>query len=662
MKQPLAAIYAASLVCGLAAPARAADGVEAIAAKFGARNNIRDISISPKGDQIVIVAARPAGGENSLVINLETGGAVSIFGAKGKNEQVGWCDFVLEERVVCLAYFREGSGSHVERATRLATISSDGKEAKLLSARESSRAFYTSRFGGEIIDYNAPGNPNAVLMTRWYAEEKRTGSMVGRSSFGLGVEAVDLVSLTRKPLESPRETAIEFLTDGEGHVRLMESEKQDVNGYGKAEITYSYRPVEGDWKRLGNMTIDGGQVVGFRPVAVSSEENAVYGFDGKDGYTALYKMALDGSGQETLVLSRTDVDVDGLVRIGRNQRIVGASYATDRRKIDYFDPELKSLATGLANALGSDKQVFIIDASADESKLLVFAGSDVDPGHYYVFDKSNGHLSQLLSARPGLAGVKLGEMKPIEYPASDGTMIPAYLTLPPGSDGKNLPTIVMPHGGPSARDEWGFDWLVQFFAVSGYAVLQPNFRGSSGFGQAWFQKNGFRSWKTAVGDIDDAGRWLENQGIAAPGKLAIFGWSYGGYAALQSQVVDPDLFKAVVAVAPVTDLERLREEFRDQPDFRLIEDEIGNGPQIEEGSPARHADRFKAPVLLFHGDADTNVGVGESRLMRDRLKDAGKQVTYVEFKNLAHQLDDAEARTKLLSESDTFLRKALGLK
>jgi dipeptidyl aminopeptidase/acylaminoacyl peptidase len=219
----------------------------------------------------------------------------------------------------------------------------------------------------------------------------------------------------------------------------------------------------------------------------------------------------------------------------------------------------------------------------------------------------------------------------------------------------------MPHGGPHARDEWGFDWLSQYFVARGFAVLQPNYRGSAGYGVEWFQDGGWQSWPTAIADVNAAGRWLADEGIAAPGKLAIFGWSYGGYAALQSQVLDPQLFKAVVAVAPVTDLERLRQEFRSRGNRMIMERFIGEGPHIEAGSPARHAASFQAPVLIFHGDTDLNVGVGQSRLMAERLQAAGKQVTYVEFKELDHQLDTSEARTRLLSDSDRFIRAALGL-
>ena len=138
---------------------------------------------------------------------------------------------------------------------------------------------------------------------------------------------------------------------------------------------------------------------------------------------------------------------------------------TDRRIAEYFDPELKKLATSLAKALGGGRQIGIVDASKDEKRLVIYAGSDQDPGQYYLYDKTSHKLAGLMPARPDLEGMTLAQMKPVSFPAADGTMIPGYLTLPPGSDGKALPTIVMPHGGPGARDEWGFDWLSQYFAA-----------------------------------------------------------------------------------------------------------------------------------------------------------------------------------------------------
>ena len=158
-----------------------------------------------------------------------------------------------------------------------------------------------------------------------------------------------------------------------------------------------------------------------------------YGFASNGNFVGLFKRTLDGSNTTTLVLGRPDADIDSLVQLGRKQRVVGASYATEKRLVEYFDPELKLLAAGLSRALGAGKQVSIIDATADESKMLVFAGSDTDPGKFYVYDKATRGLGELLPIRPELAKLNMGAMKPVQFPASDGTLIPGYLTLPPGS-------------------------------------------------------------------------------------------------------------------------------------------------------------------------------------------------------------------------------------
>ena len=162
-------------------------------------------------------------------------------------------------------------------------------------------------------------------------------------------------------------------------------------------------------------------------------------------------------------------------------------------------------------------------------------------------------------------------------------------------------------------------------------------------------------------DVNDAGRWLVREGLADPAKLAVVGWSYGGYAALQSQVVDPDLFKAVVAIAPVTDWAQLRADYlRGGMDPGQLAAMFGDAAVLEAGSPARHAARFRAPVLMFMGDYDQNVPVEQPRRMRDRLRDAGKSVQYFEYDRLDHQLEDSAVRTTMLDESDRFLRRALG--
>ena len=237
--------------------------------------------------------------------------------------------------------------------------------------------------------------------------------------------------------------------------------------------------------------------------------------------------------------------------------------------------------------------------------------------------------------------------------------VPGYLTLPAGKEAKGLPAIVLPHGGPSARDDWGFDWLAQYLAYQGYAVLQPNYRGSDGYGDEWLKQNGFKSWQTSIGDVTSGAKWLVGQGIADPDKLAILGWSYGGYAALQSAVVEPNLYKAVVAIAPVTDLGMVKEEAKDFTNASLVAEFVGSGPHIQQGSPLQNVDRITAPVLMIHGDMDINVGVAQAKAMDARLKAAGKKSELVLYQGLDHSLVDSSARTQMLEKIGAFLATRL---
>jgi dipeptidyl aminopeptidase/acylaminoacyl peptidase len=395
------------------------------------------------------------------------------------------------------------------------------------------------------------------------------------------------------------------------------------------------------------------------PLAVDADLDAAYVLQKLNGRFALYRVKLDGSFAAELAYAHDKVDVDTVVRIGRGQRVVGVTFAEERRRVVYFDDEYKKLSASLSKAIPNLPLIQFAGASADGNKLLIFAGSDTDPGRYYVYGKPDRKLDEIMLVRPQLEGVKLASVKPVTYPTPDGASVPAYLTLPLGKEAKNLPAILLPHGGPSARDEWGFDWLAQFLANQGYAVLQPNYRGSEGYGDEWLQQNGFRSWRTSIGDVTAGAKWLASQGIANPDKLAIVGWSYGGYAALQSAVVEPGLYKAVVAIAPVTDLHMVKEQAKGFTNSRLVADFVGSGPHVREGSPLQNVDRITAPVLMFHGDKDINVGISQSLAMNERLKSAGKRSALVTYSGLDHSLADSVARTQMIEKIGSFLAAAI---
>lgn len=655
------AACAALLATAAPLPLMAQDAAT-VARLFGAREGISQISLSPDGSRVAMIVPAGSRGSALMIADPSKGGdPVAIMRTSGDPERLVNCQWATTERLACRAFVTTRNSNLIEGYTRLFAIDADGKNFKLVTARTNERSLYFHGNGGQILDLTGDGKGN-VLFARQYVPESSIDRVVQNNDEGLGVEKVDLKSLQRRPLERARRDAVEYITDGIGTVRIMGVRPTAATGYSSNVINYFYRrPVSREWEPLGKLELLGSHFKGFNPYAVDPKLNVAFGFDDYNGRQALWRIALDGSLKREVVLANSRVDVDNLIQIGRHKRVVGASFITDYRRPEFFDPELASLSKALGKALPKQPIVSFTDASTDENKLLMYAGSDTNPGSYYLFDKTNRKLAEVLPVRGDLANTPLAEMKPVSFPAADGTMIPGYLTLPAGSNGKNLPAIVMPHGGPSARDEWGFDWWAQFFAVRGFAVLQPNFRGSSGYGADWFVDNGFRSWRTAIGDVNDAGRWLLKQGIAREGKLAVVGWSYGGYAALQSGVVAPDLYKAIIAVAPVTDLMQFKQDFLDTSNYPLVQKMIGEGPHVREGSPAQNAAAIRAPVLMFHGDLDLNVRIEESRLMDRSLRNAGKSVALFEYKGLAHSLEDSAVRADILEKSDTFLRKSLEL-
>jgi dienelactone hydrolase len=649
---------AAASVPRLASPAAAAQDD---AAAFGAREAILSASLSADGKHLVIV--RPAEGPDTVAVTVDLAHAQAKQVARATGEQrLTDCEWTAADLVTCRLYgithpsgISSASNLLIPYTSWLSINVDSGKQLPLGPRNRIDQQ--QAEFGGDVLDW-MNGVDGKVLMARDYTPEESTGHLASNTAQGMGVDLIDTRNGKTTPVEHPAGNAEAYLADGHGNVRVEVSSIPVGDGeYASGRHKVSYRtPGDPIWHELGTYATDAqGNLQGMEPLAVDPQLNAVYVLQKLNGRDAL-------SAKSELVFANADVDVDGVEVIGRSGRVVGADYTTDRGRIEYFDPTYKQIHLTLAHALPNLPLIDIISASADEQTLLVSASSDVDPGHYYVYDRAHSALTEIMASRPELQGKTLSPMQTIHYPAADGTQIPAYLTLPPGvTDPKGLPAIVMPHGGPAARDTWGFDWLAQFFAQRGYAVLQPNYRGSAGYGENWYQKNGFQSWKTAVGDICDAGRWLVAQHVAAADKLAIVGWSYGGYAALQSNVLDPDLFKAVVAIAPITDLGLLRNQALHYSSGTLERDFIGDGPHLKEGSPAQNAAAFKAPVLMFQGDLDLNVDIAQSRRMDAALHSAGKASQLVVYPGLEHSLRDGNVRADMLRKADAFLRKQLGL-
>ncbi|HEX8840204.1 MAG TPA: S9 family peptidase [Sphingomicrobium sp.] len=651
-----AAVSALALaVSGTAA--QSATVADPLAALFGVRESAVGVDLSPNGRLVSYVAPSAGGGSVAFIADVQSGDTKAFLNSGKGTERLRWCRFVTDRRLVCRYTANMMSdGGVLLGFSRLIAVNSDGSDLKQLGQRSSFYDAGIRQFDGEILDWLPNGNGSVLMMREYMPESGTTGTRMVRTRSGAGVDRIDTVTLKTAAVEAPEADVGGYLSDGQGTVRLMERVATRQNMLtGKSKFFFR---TEGsrDWKALTDWVDDDH----FRPLAIDATTNSLYALKPLDGRKALYRIKLTETPATELVASNPKVDIDSIIRSANGQRVIGYSYVVDKRVGEYFDPEYKALVSALGRAIPNLPIVDVERTSADGTKVLVHAGSDNDPGRYFLFDKTAKNLAEIMLDRPELENRKLASVKPIAVKSGDGVTIPAYLTLPPGKDPKNLPAVVLPHGGPSDRDEWGFDWLAQYIAAKGYAVLQPEYRGSAGFGDAWLMENGFKSWRTSIGDITASARWLVSEGIADPKRLAIVGWSYGGYAALQSAATDPTLFKAVAAIAPVTDLSMLAKEEEDYTNADIVARFIGTGPHIIEGSPLRHAAQIKVPVLLVHGDMDMNVHSLESEKMNQALLAAGTPVEFLRYKTLDHQLEDGAARTEMLTKIGQLLDRTIG--
>ena len=651
-------VAVAALLMGqgvFAAPAPLADDAKA----FGAREAAGQVALSPSGNKVVMLVAGPGSSTIAKVFDLQTGAATTAIASNGSPESLYWCKFASDTQLVCQYGGNVAVENQLVGFSRLVTVGVDGKNLKSLGQRASYFDAGIRQFDGAILDWSADGSGSVLMERNYVPEQGRTGSHIARTKEGLGVDRVDLATMKTTVVEAPNRATSGYMTDGRGGVRIRIRDAVDGTGQLTGITDYAYRPTgSNDWQPLGRYDSRDGS--GFVPVAVEADTNTVFMVKRLDGRDALYRMALDGTGATTLVVKNPKVDIDGVTRVGRGQRIIGYTYADDRRQAVYFDLEFQKLSSLLGKALPNLPIIDFTGASADGSKLLIFAGSDTAPGTYYWLDRKTKEMSPLAKVRPPLDGKLLSPVKSVRYTTRDGASIPAYVTMAPGSSGKNMPAVILPHGGPSSRDEWGFDWLAQFLAARGYVVIQPNYRGSAGFGDDFRNENGFRNWQTSIADVGDAARYLVKEGIADKDRVAIVGWSYGGYAALQSAAIEPDLYKSVVAIAPVTDLALLKRESTGFTNSDLVKDFVGSGSNIRSGSPVRNAAAIKVPVLLVHGDLDSNVGIEHSNRMERALSALGKPVTLLRYKGLDHQLEDSAARVEFLTRIGQSLETAIG--
>ena len=381
--------------------------------------------------------------------------------------------------------------------------------------------------------------------------------------------------------------------------------------------------------------------------------------------TAIYEYDLQKKEQTNLIFEHPDVDVTGLMKSDKRKIITGAFYILDKRHFHFFDEDRAKLQEDLEARLPG-YEVVVVDFSKDETKAMVRTYSDRSLGAYYFLDRTTGDFRKVTDVSPWLDEEELAEMKPITYTSRDGLTIHGYLTLPKGKAAKNLPVVVNPHGGPWARDVWTYNPEVQFLANRGYAVIQMNFRTSTGYGREFWEA-GFKQWGLAIqDDITDGVKWLIEQGIADPKRVGIYGGSFGGYATLAGLAFTPDLYACGVDYVGVSNLftliktippywEPMREMF-----YEMMGDPEKDKEYYEKVSPLFHADNIKVPVLVAQGANDPRVNKAESDQIVDALKERGIEVEYMVKDNEGHGFRNEENRFDFYRAMERFLGKHLG--
>jgi dipeptidyl aminopeptidase/acylaminoacyl peptidase len=347
------------------------------------------------------------------------------------------------------------------------------------------------------------------------------------------------------------------------------------------------------------------------------------------------------------------------------QRVIGLASIDVYREYEFFEPRLKA-AWPQVRQVFTGRQVSLTSHTPDYAKLIVYVEGTGEPGGYYLVDLGAKKVKRLGGAYPALTGADIAQVQAIKYKAADGLEINGYLTLPTGKPAKGLPLIVLPHGGPQARDTAGFDWWAQALASRGYAVLQPNFRGSSGYGQK-FLEAAYGEWGGKMQtDLSDGVRALAKSGTIDPKRVCIVGASYGGYAALAGITMDKGVYRCAISVAGVSDMGKMLQKDIDQggsenPTVRYWKRYMGvdsaSAPKLAERSPVNHADSADGPVLLIHGKDDTVVYYDQSVDMRRALEKAKKPVEFITLKAEDHWLSRGPTRQQALKDMVTFLEK-----
>lgn len=618
---------------------------------FAAMPAMQAPSISPDGKRLAFIAQADTG-SFVLVSDLETMAvSTAVDVSVMKPRDVTWAN---DDTLLLLASETINFGAQARQVESFAPygidLAGELKVQQLLLAEQRIR-------GGQVF-----GGIIALQGAQLVGFDRARGLALfpRREQEGRVLYAVDPKNDRRQQIDEGTQSTRGWVVDESGRPRFR------VEYNAQRDFFTILRRAERNWEVLvtdvteipemavHGLDADGELVVGMRPDDV--------------GRFGLYIMSAETGAIERPLFVHDEFDVAGVMRDPYTNRVVGAQVAGEPPT--WFDAELAKHQADLNEAF-SGESPRMLTWSEDRSRVIVGTQRSDRVPAFYLYDAEAATAKQIASTNAVLDRGKLAPRVPYSYAARDGVEIPGFLTRPLEADGPT-PLVVLPHGGPASLEVGGYDWLAHFLASRGYTVLQPNFRGSAGLGKEW-EEAGHGEWGVGVmqHDLTDGVAALVKAGMADPERVCIVGASYGGYAALAGAAFTPELYRCAAAIAGVADLnvmlafERTRGGFSSPTVayWRQAMGVDGTGSADERllaASPAAHADRVRAPVLLIHGRDDTVVPIAQSIAMQRALQEAGKSVELVELEGEDHWLSGVKTRLETLQALDAFLAAQLG--
>ena len=472
--------------------------------------------------------------------------------------------------------------------------------------------------------------------------------------YRINVQTGETVQLASN--DDPAEPITSWMTDHAGRLRIAVKTIEGVNQhimYRKTEEEPFRTVVKTNFKEtLGPLffDFDDGDIV-FCSSDIGRDRSEIIRFDFNKG---------EEVGDP--LFSHPEVDAGSLMYSRKRKVLTGAVYTTWKREIRFFDEQREALQKRLEQELGG-YEVVVTGSNKAEDKFMVRTYSDRSMGSYYLYDQQKDELRKITDVSPWLEESDMAEMQPVSFPSRDGLTIHGYLTLPTNSNGQQLPVVINPHGGPWVRDSWGYNPEVQLLASRGYGVFQINYRGSTGYGKDFWMK-GFKQWGHDMqNDLTDGVKWLIGKGTADPGRVAIYGASYGGYATLAGIAFSPELYACAVDYVGVSNLFTFMETIPPywKPYLDMLYEMVGHPERdkalLEAGSPVFHIDKIKAPLFVVQGANDPRVNIDESDQIVRSLRARNIDVPYMVKYNEGHGFANEENRFEFYKAMLGFLAK-----